>query len=446
MIWYILFALHSLLAICFSIHIVTVRRSPSAAAAWLLEVWLFPIAGALFYLVAGWHAEQPLRRGKKREHFVETIISGGCGSTIDRCNRVELLNDGGEMFPALIAELHRARRSINLEYYIFDDDRIGSTIADILMRKARGGVEVRLLYDALGSFLPAHGMLRELRRAGVEVRAFSPLRFPWFMPSTNERNHRKIAVIDGRVAFIGGINIARRYLEGNELGRWRDEHLRIEGGAVADLQGVFAADWIGAKGGRFDVEKSLAPYDPSLDMKVQIGWSQSGVTRRTLLDAFTAAIMRARHHVRISTPYFVPPESLLQAICIAAAAGVKVSLMTPARADLRVTAFAAESYFADLLAAGVEIYLYDGGFLHSKMLIIDDEIVSVGTANLDYRSLLTNWEVAAFVYDKEFAQMVARTYDNDIAKCHLLTAEEYNARPLKRRVAEGISRILAPLL
>lgn len=446
MFWYIILATHLVLAICFSIHIVTVRRSPSAAAAWLLELWLFPIVGELFYLLAGWHAEQPLRRGRQRENFVETIVSGGCGSTIDRCNRVELLNDGGEMFPALIAELHKARRSINLEYYIFDDDRIGSTIADILMRKARGGVEVRLLYDAVGSILPSHGMLRQLRAAGVEVRAFSPLRFPWFMPSTNERNHRKIVVIDGRVAFIGGINIARRYLEGNELGRWRDEHLRIEGGAVADLQGVFAADWLATKGRPFDVQKSLAPYDSSFDMKVQIGWSQSGVTRRTLLDAFTAAIMRARREVRISTPYFVPPESLLQAICIVAAAGVKVTLMTPARADLRVTALAAESYFSDLLSAGVEIYLYDGGFLHSKMLIVDEEMVSVGTANLDYRSLLTNWEVAAFVYDSEFARMVSQTYDCDRAKCHRLTAEEYDARPLKKRVAEGVSRMFAPLL
>lgn len=429
-------------AVCVG-RIVGARLAPPTAAAWILAVVCLPWAGAALYLLTAWFRVPPTRRPPGRLPFVESVVAGGCGSRADARNRVELLNDGGDTFSALIAALHRARRTIHLEYYIFDDDRIGCAIADVLLRKTRAGVTVRLLYDAVGSPLPSRGMLRRLREGGVDVRAFEPWRFPWLRPSFNVRNHRKIAVIDGRTAFLGGINIARRYLEGNGLGRWRDEHLRIEGRAVADLQRLFAADWARAGGAAFDADGTLAPVDILHGVRVQIGWAQTGSTRRTLHDAFVAAVMQARREVRIATPYFVPPCALRHVLCIASAGGVRVRLMVPARADSRIAALAGESYFGELLDAGVEIYLYDNGFLHSKTLVVDESMASVGTANLDCRSLFINWEVAAFVHDGRFARRAAEIFDRDIARCRRLTADEYASRPPLHRAAASCARLLA---
>lgn len=424
-------------------RIVGSRLAPTSAAAWILAVVCLPWLGAALYVLTAWFRVPSTRRPPVRLPFVEAVVAGGCGSRADARNRVELLNDGGETFTALISALHHARRTIHLEYYIFDDDRIGCAIAEVLLRKTRAGVAVRLLYDAVGSPLPSRGMLRRLREGGVDVKAFEPWRFPWLRPSFNVRNHRKIAVIDGRTAFLGGINIARRYLEGDELGRWRDEHLRIEGRAVADLQRLFAADWVRAGGAAFDVGSSLAPAGETKGVRVHIGWSQTGSTRRTLHDAFVAAVMQARREVRIATPYFIPPCTLRHVLCIASAGGVRVRLMVPARADSRVAALAGESYFGEMLDAGVEIYLYDNGFLHSKTLIVDESMASVGTANLDSRSLFINWEVAAFVHDGRFARRAAETFDRDMARCHRLTAAEYAARTPLRRAAASCARLLA---
>ena len=448
-----------LLAAACTIRIASAGHSPAAAWAWILAVWFVPAAGMAIYMLAAWHhAPRPAQHGGGLSP-VESVITGGCGSRATDGNRVALLNDGGEMFPSLIRELQRARRSIHLEYYIFDDDRIGTAIAEVLCRKVRAGVSVRLLCDAVGSRRLSAATVRRLRSAGVEVCLFGRAAFPWLTPSLNIRNHRKIAVIDGRTAFIGGINIARRYLEGDELGRWRDEHLRIEGGAAAALQRIFAADWCAAGGRPFDVGDHIATcggseaWIPALGgtpaaegARVQIGWAQTGRTRRTLTDAFMAAIMQAQHEILISTPYFVPPQPLLQALCTASACGVKVRLMVPARADMRAAAMAGESYFGELLAAGVGIYLYDGGFLHSKMMVVDSHIASVGTANMDCRSLCINWEVAAFVYDNRFARMAAATFRRDLASCRRLTLHEYESRPLRRRICENFCRLFSQML
>ena len=464
MLW-IVVATYALLLVVCTVRIAGGGHSPAAAWAWLLAVWMLPVAGMTVYMMAAWQrAPSPCRCGGCRS-AVESVVAGGCGALATDGNSVALLNDGGQMYPSLIHALHRARRSIHLEYYIFVDDRIGTAIADILCRKVRAGVEVRLMYDAVGSLRLSRAMVRRLRDAGVEVRAFGRVRFPWLTPSFNIRNHRKIAVIDGRTAFIGGINIARRYLDGDELGRWRDEHLSIEGGAVAYLQRLFAADWCAAGGHPFDTESRIAPEARIAaarggaesaattgrgigheGVRVQIGWSQTGPTRRTLAAAFMAAIMQARSEIMISTPYFIPPQPLLQALCTASACGVRVRLMVPMRGDMRAAVLAGESYFGELLAAGVEIYLYDCGFLHSKTMVIDSRIASVGTANMDFRSLCTNWEVAAFVYDENFGRIAAATFERDLLGCRRLEPSEYDSRPLRRRIACAFCRLFSPML
>lgn len=432
-------------AACTALAVIS-HLSPAASAALILLVWLLPAAVTALYIFSARPQGAGTRRSAGRGTFLESVIAGGCGSATSGGNDVELLNDGGEMFPSLIRALHHARRSIDLEYYIFNDDRIGRAIAEVLLRKVRAGVRVRLLYDAVGSWRLSRRFKERLRAAGVDIRPFGAVRFPWLTRSLNIRNHRKIAVIDGSTAFIGGINIARRYLDGDELGRWRDQHLRITGPAAAELHRIFASDWCHAGGQPFDPAAEREHLPASKGSRVQIGRSQTGPTRRALADAFTAAVMQARRRVFISTPYFVPTAELLRTLCIAAAGGVDVRIMVPARADMRAAALAGESYFGELLRSGVSIYLYDSGFLHSKTLVADTFAACVGTANLDCRSLFTNWEVAAFVYDARFAERLAATFFGDMLNCRRLDRWEYENRPLSQRAAERFWRLFAPLL
>lgn len=443
--WIFLFVHLALAGRCV-VHIAREKHLPTEALGWLMAVCFLPVLGSLLYYFTAWNGSGTLVCGGRGASDIEGVIHGGCGTRASEGNRVELLNNGSETYSALLAELQHARDTIHLEYYIFDDDRIGRSVAEVLIRRARGGVKVRVIYDLLGSWMPSWGMLRDLRRAGVEVRHFRPIRFPWITPELNERNHRKIAVIDGRIAFIGGINIARRYLDGNELGQWRDEHLRIEGEAVRDLQGVFAADWQEVGGTPFDCEESLRRLEAKGSTRTQIAWSQQGPTRRVIGDAMTALILRARDEILLSTPYFVPTEPLLRALCIAAAGGVKVRLMVPAQADLRIAMAAAESYFGDLLTAGGEIYRYEAGFLHTKSIVVDQHITYVGTANLDYRSLQSNWEVGAFIYDETFGHQAAATFRRDLEHCSRLTPEAYAARSRGRKALVKLASLLSPIL
>lgn len=375
---------------------------------------------------------------------IEELVLERCGGRPTQGNRVTLLNDGSEMYAALIAALHRARHSILMEYYAFDDDRIGRAISDLLIRKARNGVRVLFIYDLVGSWMPPHGVLRRLKRAGVEVRPFRSFDIMHPLDSLRVRNHRKVTIIDCRVAFVGGINIARRYLEGNELGRWRDEHLSLEGEVVAELYDLFRRDWLHV-GGRWPREiQPLRHVATERDLAVQLIRSQAGPTRRHIEQALLSLLDGARREVLLTTPYFVPTPPLLEAMCRAAERGVRVRLMLPARGDLRVVAWAAEEPVRRLLHAGGEVLQYEGGFLHTKMAVADSRVALLGTANLDYRSLRTNWEVATLIFDEAFARLAAETFTRDEAHCRRLTLPE-SSRWYKK-IRTGMVRIIARAL
>lgn len=358
-----------------------------------------------------------------------------------RSNRVELLNNGGEMFASLIGALHEARHSIDLEYYIFDDDRIGRSIAEVLIRRARGGVRVRIIYDLLGSWMPAWGMLRKLRRAGVEVRSFRPFEplHPWRW--LNVRNHRKVAIIDNRVAFLGGINIARRYLEGNELGMWRDEHLRLEGPVVGELQRLFRQDWLRIGGTPYP---AVRPQQPTTEtgVAVRILYSQEGSTRRAMERELVRLIAATRRELLLTTPYYIPTPPVRRALGEALKRGVRIELMVPARADLRIAAYAAERHYGELLEGGARIRQYENGFLHTKLAISDRHEAIIGTANLDYRSLRINWEVAAHICDGAFARRAAETFFRDRKQCSELNLSTRQQRPLLHRLCKWPARWL----
>ena len=444
---YLFLTAYLLLAIPSAAAVLLQKQTPVVAIAWLLAIVLLPIGGSLFYLLAGYR--KPVRdvppTDSRPAAGIERMLWYGCSTRVRYRNRVEQLHDGGAAFAALIYALQGARRYIHLSYYIFADDRIGHAIADILVRKARAGVEVRLLYDAIGSWKLSERFVRRLRGAGIEVRAYAPLRFPWFSPRANRRNHSKIAVIDGRTGFVGGINIAERYLDGDALGRWRDEHLRVEGDAVADLQRLFIADWARVTDECLDLRRYVAPHGIRQRLPIQLAWSEEGPSRLTIAEAFAAAVVRARQRVRICSPYFLPPTLILDALRLAARGGIRVEVMIPTCSDSPFSDLVSDSYVADLLDAGVELYRYDNGFLHAKLVIVDDTLASVGTANMDYRSLTDNLEVTAFIRDRETVRLLAATFDDDLASCRRITRAEWRP-PLWRRTLGDVLRLVSPLM
>jgi len=442
-----LLLLHLVWSLGALVFIVRRQRIPASAGAWTALVVLLPVAGTLLYLLCGMRRAAtpvPTPENPPRDPL-ERLIHAGCGTRTTLCNRIEPLHDGSNAFSALIAALQRATRTIHMEYYIIRNDRIGRVIAEILIRKARAGVEVRILYDAIGSWRLGRRMLRAMQAAGVRTAAYHPLRFPWFTPAATRRNHRKIVVTDGKIAFLGGINIAKYYLDGNYMGKWRDEHLRIEGDAVADLQRLFAADWAEAGGERLDAAKLTAPHDVRERLPVQLAWSEEGASRFTLAEAFAQLILRARRRVRICSPYFMPPTLLLDALRLAAHAGVRVQVMVPACSDSRLTDLVADSYVEDLLAAGVELYRYENGFLHAKVIIADETAASVGTANMDYRSLVDNLEVTALIRGRRVVRQLVREFDDDLRSCVRIDPAAWHP-PLHRRLLGDVLRLASPLL
>lgn len=439
------FAIH-LIWTFFALPVVTrQQRIPSSAAAWLAIIFLVPVAGTLLYILAAHPRPEPLPPCSSAGDFLESVIANGCGIRTTRHNTVALLHNGNNAFSALIASLQRAVRSIHMEYYIIRDDRIGRTIAEILIRKARAGLEVRVIYDAVGSWRLSRATLRRMHEAGVRTAAYEPIRFPWFTRHATRRNHRKIVVTDGRTAYLGGINIAKYYLDGDYMGKWRDEHLRIEGDAVADLQRLFIADWARVKGENLNPAHYTALHTVRQQLPIQLAWSEQGASRLTITEAFAAAIVRARTRVRISSPYFLPPTLILDALRIAVRGGVRVQVMIPTCSDSPFADLVSDSYVEDLLNAGVELYRYDNGFLHAKLLVVDDTTASVGTANMDYRSLLDNLEVTAFIRDPRVARELVETFDRDLGACRRVRREEWRPR-LWRRTLGDVLRLVSPLM
>lgn len=447
---YPLIAIHLLWTAAAAVVITRRTRNPASAGVWLLLVALLPVIGSLLYLLAGWHTDprtgEPQQTSPEAAGTLQRLIARNCGTRVQPRNRVELLHNGNNAFSSLIASLQHASRSIHMEYYIIRNDRIGRAIAEILMRKARAGVSVRVIYDAVGSRALSRKALARLRRAGAEVRPYAPIRFPWFTPRADRRNHRKIVVTDGKTAYLGGINIAKYYLDGDYMGKWRDEHLRIEGDAVADLQRLFIADWERTGGQIADLSGLFARHRITDRLPIQIAWSEEGSARHTLAEAFAAAIVRAKHTVRLSSPYFMPPPGILDAIRIAARSGVRVMVMIPTCSDSRFTDLVSDSYVDDLLDAGAELYRYDNGFLHAKVLVADDDTASVGTANMDYRSLQDNLEVTAFLYGRPVVRELSATFDLDLGRCVRVIRSDWKNRPLWRRTLSDVLRLVSPLM
>jgi len=461
--------------------VVQQRGNPTKTLAWVALMVVVPLVGVVSYLAFGknYRREKMLSRKEQSDQRQLTRIIGKLIATDDyrrwppdvsrgfsdftgiarmltrsgytlptRCNRVQLLKNGGQKYEELFAAIGNAKRHIHLEYYIIEDDEVGNRLRRLLIRKAQEGVAVRVIFDHFGSFGLGRRFIKSMRAAGVQVYPFFKIYTSLFKSKINYRNHRKIAVIDGLVGFVGGVNIADRYLSGlPDIGIWRDTHVRVEGDAVRWLQAVFLLDWhFVSKQLMANTEIYFPPHSVTQPCVVQIAASGPDSDWATIMQTYFAAINRAAQRLYVATPYFIPNESLLTALQAAALRGVDVRLLMSARSDSSITQWASMSYVSDLLESGAKVFLYQKGFSHSKLLIADGEFCSVGTANMDVRSFEHNFEVNAIIYDADFTQRLEKEFLHDLEGSRQLSLAEWQKRPRFEQLMENLSRLLAPLL
>ena len=361
-------------------------------------------------------------------------------------NEVSLLLNGENKFPQVIAELEAAQHHIHIEYYIFENDGIGNQIKEILIKKAAAGVKVRFIYDDFGSRGIRKGFVRELVEGGVEAFPFYKIWFIALSNRTNYRNHRKIIVIDGCTGFVGGINVSDRYINPVKP-FWRDTHVMIKGPGVYYLQYLFICDWNFCCGKKLPV---VPEYFCSTKTKskaiVQIAASGPDSDTPIIMYALLQTISLAKEELLITSPYFIPGETILDALCAAAMSGVKIKLLVPFKSDSALVNAAARSYYNEILEAGVEVYLYKKGFVHAKTVVADGQLAIVGTANMDHRSFELNFEVNAMIYDAPLAQQLKRAFEDDLKHAVKINSRDWGKRTLFKQLPEKLCRLFSPLL
>lgn len=468
------------------IRVIIDTRSVSKTLAYLLLVIFLPIIGAIVYLSIGVNYRKrkmynkklkideafkekllPNRQNLKQylndyylkspEHYkplIKLIQNGNLGTNLLLPNQlVVVLQNGEHKFPVLLHELRQAKEHIHLEYYIIDNDEISNQIKDILIEKVQSGVQVRLIYDDFGCRNIRKNIVKELKAAGVEAYPFNKLIIARLANRLNYRNHRKIVIIDGKTSFVGGINIADRYInsDGNNSNcYWRDTHLKIEGLSTFLLQQIFLSDWNFASGQQLGVNEQFFPIieasEGDYTHAVQVVASGPDSDLPNILYAIIQAIYIAKEEILLTTPYYIPDVNLQQALVLAAMSGKKVKLLVPAAGDSFLVGKASRAFYDELLIAGVSIYEYNKGFIHAKTIVIDRQVASVGTANLDARSFDLNFEVTTFIYDDKIAESMAKQFETDLTFATPVVYKVWKKRNAWTKFLEKIIRLLSPLL
>ena len=465
-------------AIPVALMIILEKRSPFKTAAWILVLILLPVFGVIFYLFFGQeYRKQKLfsRKGLKsltryrrlsfrqlrqfeqtlknlppkateKENIIRLLLKNS-NALLTTGNRLKIMNNANDTFAAIFAAIEKARHHVHLEYYILEDDEIGNRLKELLIDKSRQGVEIRVIIDDVGSWSLGKKFIAGLRSNGIEIYSFMEVRFPRLTSRVNYRNHRKIVVVDGKIGFTGGINFADRYLKGvKDIGPWRDTHLQIEGDAVGCLQMVFAADWF------FVIHENLTgrKYFPVLKetngTPVQISASGPDSDWDSINQAYFAALSNAKSKIYIASPYLMPPLEIIYALKTAALSNVDVRILMPEKSDSVIPHWSSFSYIEDLLEAGIRVFFYKTGFIHSKYLIVDGVFSTVGTTNLDFRSLETNFEVNAFIYDEVFTADLEKQFKADLRNSREIKLEEWKQRKWHFKLRESLAHLVSPLL
>ena len=476
-----LVVIYEIIKVVAIVHVLMDNRHPVKTMAWAMVIYFVPVAGLVLYLFFGLNTrreklisqrslDQLTRRSmlgfvdqtdmqvpERYKQMVELFVNENSALPFKN-NKVELFTNGYSFFLSLIADIGRARHHIHVDVYIFENDALGRLVRDVLIDKARQGVEVRVIYDDVGSWSTDSEFFEQMRDAGVEVSPFLPVRFPQFAGKVNYRNHRKIFVIDGEVGYVGGYNIATRYVKGRDGMSWRDTMVRLTGNGVYGIQCTFLIDW-------YFVDRTMissrdyypplssAPAKGCISQVVnscisQVVNSSPSSPYPSIMHGYVRALIEAQRYVYIQTPYFMPTESVLVAMKTAAIGGVDVRLMVPRKGDAHVVAWASRTYLREIMEAGVKVYMYSGGFLHSKILVADDSMATCGSTNVDFRSFENNFESNVFFYDADTAVRFRKMFEVDITSSVLL-----NSLPPERlqvsffaRLWESITRLLAPVM
>lgn len=462
---------YSIIIIITMVRVLMDNRQPAKTMAWMLVLMFIPFLGIILYIFFGQNTrkerkiwQQSLDQLTKHSmlEFVEqkdfnipeeyrTISNLFMNQNLAlpfKNNEVEIYTSGYDFFPSLLMEIGKAEHHIHIDTFIISDDPLGRLIADALIDKARQGIEVRLIYDDVGSWRTPNSFFTRMRNEGIEVYAFMPVRFPAFTSRVNYRNHRKICVIDGEVGFIGGMNIARRYVQGTPKLSWRDTHVKLTGAAVYGLQRAFLVDW-------YFVSKVLITersYYPEIiigqnNSLVQVVTSSPTSLWPEIEQGYVRILTNAKHYVYMETPYFLPTDPILFAMRVAALSGVDVRLMIPYETDTKVVEWASRSYVIEASRAGVKILLYRKGFNHSKLLVSDDAMATIGSTNVDFRSFENDFEANAFFYDKKIALQVKEVFLADQKdSIDLDDVRRFIKKPFLQRLWESFVRLLSPLL
>ncbi len=468
--WIVLVA-YTVIAIVAMITVLLEHRQPAKTIAWVLVLSFLPLVGIVLYFFFGrrtrknrhiWEkslnqltkrsmiefAEQKqLELPEEHKELIQLFVNQNFALPFKN-NETDVYVSGYEFFPALLAEISKATHHIHIVSYIIDDDPLGRLLRDALIDKARKGIEVRLLFDDVGSWKTPNRFFEQMREEGIEVHPFMPVRFPAFTGKVNYRNHRKIIVIDGKVGFIGGMNLAQRYVKGHKGTMWRDTHVKISGAAVYGLQRAFLIDW-------FHADRTLITdrkYYPDTTITpnnnlIQIVTSSPTNVWEELEQGYIKILLSAKRYVYMETPYFLPTEPIFFAMRTAALSGVDVRLMVSLKTDSKLVQMASRSYLTQTIQAGVKVICYEEGFNHTKLLVADDNVATIGSANIDFRSFENNFEANAFFYDKSMAQRIKDIFLTDETKCvPLEKIKEINHKSFIYRLWESVVRLLSPLL
>ena len=474
----ILFIIYQIVVVATIIHVVMDNRQPSKTMAWAMVIYFVPVVGVVAYLFFGINtrrermvSSRSMDQLTKRSmlEFVEQHdlqLPEAHRSVVDlfvnqsfslpfNYNKVDILISGYDFVPALLRDIAKATNHIHVDMYIFEDDALGQLISDALIAKVREGVEVRVIYDDVGCWGVNTAFFERMRVEGIEAEPFLPVRFPTFARKVNYRNHRKLIVIDGRVGYIGGMNLALRYVKGRNGRGWRDTMLRIEGGGVCSIQRAFLVDW-------YFVDRTLLSDRKYYPDPKTLGASELSLHSETVVQTVTSAplapypeimqgyvriILGAKKYVYIQTPYFLPTDAVFFALKTAVTSGVDVRIMVPNNTDGWFVEWASRSYLREAHEAGIQVMLYDAQFLHAKVLVSDDSLCTCGSTNIDFRSFENNFESNAFIYDKNVAQQMKQVFLHDAELAVPLANMPSRIRPrFFTRLGESFMRLLSPLM
>ncbi|MBP2001846.1 cardiolipin synthase [Paenibacillus shirakamiensis] len=451
------------------------NRNPSSTVAWILLLVLLPVVGLILYFLLGQNYFKRKKFDKKLandQKTYERIDNNTMQASFDlsmftpgqqkllklshkiartpfsMATRTRVLTNGEETFSSLLKELKMAKHHIHMEYYIYRADEIGREIQKTLIEKANEGVEIRFMFDAVGSLGLSKTFLNEMRDAGIQIGVYGKVKFLALSSRVNYRNHRKIVVIDGNTAFMGGLNVGDEYLSRSKTyGFWRDTHMLVKGEAVRSLQIIFLQDWKYVTGESiFGLEYLSPQLERGCSGAVQIVPSGPDNVSRSLKDIFFSIMTSAKKSIWLATPYFIPDEDLLTALRVAAISGLDVRILFPAKPDKWLPFLASHSYFPSLLEAGVKIYEYEKGFLHSKLLIADGEVASLGTANMDMRSFHLNFEVSALLVQADSVKKIVEDFERDLQSTKMIELSEFMKKRVVVRMMESAARLMSPLL